>query len=83
MDCDGKMSEAKLLLKVELVNGNPKVTLGTGHTALLSLALQCVDIEVKYQILRQSEIASQEQMKSSILKPGSDIQVPDSLIGKL
>lgn len=74
------MSDAKLLFKVELVDGKPLVTLGTGHVALLSLALQCADLEVKNQIMAQDE---QETLKPVILTRESDIKIPNGLLSKL
>lgn len=74
------MSEPLLVLKVELINGKPVVKLGTGHVALLSLALQCADLEVKNQIMSQDEMAMD---KPVILKPESGIQVPQSILSNL
>ncbi len=77
------MSEEKaplLVLKVELINGKPSVKLGTGNAAVLSLALQCADLEVKNVIMMQDEIATQ---KPVILKPESGIQVPRSILSNL
>lgn len=76
------MSEAKLILKVELVNGKPTVTLGTGHTAVLSLALQVADLAVKEQIMLQDEIKTIEE-HPKILKPDSDIKIPEGILSKL
>lgn len=71
------MSESKLILKVELVNGRPFVTLGTGHTAVLSLALQCADLEIKEQIMIQHEVKTAQEA-SKILTPDS-LTIPSGL----
>lgn len=76
------MNEPRMILKVELIDGKPKVTLCTGHTAVLSLALQVADLAVKEQIMLQDEIKTLEE-KPAILTPGSDLTIPEGLIGKL
>lgn len=68
----------KMILKVDLVDGKPKVTLGTGHTAVLSLALQVADLAVKEQIMIQDEIKTLEDAPK-ILKPDSELTIPASL----
>ena len=75
MDWSCQVSEPKLIMKVELDdNGKLKLALGTRHPALLSLALQLLDIEVKDNILRGQE----QQAQSDIIT-----EVPSSLMGKL
>jgi hypothetical protein len=63
------MAEEKLVFKVELVDNNMRVTLGTKHEALLALGLRKVALFVDEEII-QSELSKQQ----------SAIQIPDSVL---
>ncbi len=72
------MSEPKLILSVELLEGNKvRVTFGTKHPAILALALQQADLQFK-ELLLDKLVPEQK----SIIEP-SGIQVPKDLISQL
>lgn len=75
------MIEPKLIFKAELIDNQMKVTLGTGHEALLALGLMKTNLFIT-DLLMQNEIKV-EMAQPKILKPESEIMIPDSILTKL
>lgn len=80
MDTAKDQNQSKLVLKAEIINNKMAITLGTKHEALLCLALRKCELYIT-EVLLENEF--KEEPVSSILKPGSEIQIPKSLVGKL
>ncbi len=68
----------KLIFKVEIIDNQMKVTLGTGSEALLALGLMKTNLFIT-DLLIQNEFKDQPK----ILKPDSSIVVPSSLAKSL